>query len=58
MDNNFLESKEIINRNKQIILELALALNKELFDEKEISYKVFKMAEGAILKENKNIHQV
>lgn len=39
--------------NKQIILEVALIINKELFDENKISYKMFKYTEDNILKELK-----
>ncbi len=41
------------NKNKRIILEVALILNKELFDENKISYKMFKYTEDNILKELK-----
>ncbi len=41
------------NENKRIILEVALVLNKELFDENKISYKMFKYTEDNLLKELK-----
>ena len=51
MDNNHLiESEEVKNKNKVIMLEVALTLNKELFNENIISYKKFKYAEENILK--------
>lgn len=55
MNNNYLSlNKEIKNRNKEILLEVALTLNKELFDENKISYKMFKYTEENILKEMKS----
>ena len=54
MDNNYLMgSKEVKNKNKTILLEVALNLNKELFNENKISYKMFKYTEENILKELK-----
>ena len=50
MNNNCLmESKEVKNKNKEILLEVALTLNKELFNENKISYKMFKYTEDNIL---------
>lgn len=55
MNNNyFIESKELKNKNKEILLEIALILNKELFKDVKISYKMFKYTEKNILKELKN----
>ena len=55
MNNNYLiENKKIKNKNKEILLNVAHYLNKELFDEKRISYKMFKYTEKNILKELKN----
>lgn len=55
MNNNYLMgSKEVKNKNKEILLEVALTLNKELFNENKISYKMFKYTEEKILKELKN----
>ena len=55
MDNDdFLQSKEVKNKHRQIILEVALILNKELFDEKKITYRVYKFTEENILKKIKN----
>lgn len=45
--------KEVKRQNKKIFLEVALSLNKELFDENKISYKMFKYTEENILKELK-----
>lgn len=51
---DFLGSKEVKNKNKEILLEVALTLNKELFNENKISYKMFKYTEENILKELKS----
>ncbi len=48
-----MRSKEVKYKNKEILLEVALSLNKELFDENKISYKMFKYVEENILKELK-----
>ena len=52
--NDFMRSKEVKNKNKEIILNVALSLNKELFDENKISYKMFKYTEENILKKLKS----
>ena len=52
--NDFMRSKEVKNKNKEIILDVALTLNKELFDENKISYKMFKYTEENILKKLKS----
>ena len=44
---------EVKYKNREILLEVALSLNKELFDENKISYKMFKYTEENILKELK-----
>ena len=46
--------KSIQNKNKEIILNVALSLNKELLDENKISYKMFKYTEENLLKELKS----
>lgn len=46
-----MRSKEVKYKNKEILLEVALSLNKELFDENKISYKAFKCTEENILKQ-------
>lgn len=51
--NDIMRSKEVKYKNKKILLEVALSLNKELFDENKISYKMFKYTEENILKELK-----
>lgn len=51
--NDIIRNKEVKNKNKEIILEVALALNKELFNENKISYKMFKYTKENILKELK-----
>lgn len=51
---NFVKSMEVENKNKEIFLEVALILNKELFDDNKISYKMFKYAEENILNELNN----
>lgn len=48
-----MRSKEVKYKNKEMLLEVALSLNKELFDENKISYKMFKYTEENILKELK-----
>lgn len=53
-NNDSLRSKEAKNKNKEILLEVALTLNKELFNENKISYKMFKYTEENILKELKS----
>lgn len=52
--NDIVRSKEVKYKNKEILLEVALSLNKELFDENRISYKMFKYTEENILKEMKS----
>lgn len=55
MNNNYISiNKAIKNKNKEMILEVALTLNKELFNENKISYKMFKYTENNILKELKS----
>lgn len=51
--NDIMRSKEVKYKNKEILLNVALSLNKELFDENNISYKMFKYTEENILKELK-----
>lgn len=51
--NDRIKSKEVKIKKKEILLEVALSLNKELFDENKISYKMFKYTEESILKELK-----
>ena len=53
-NDDFMGSKEVKNKNKEILLEVALTLNKELFNENKISYKIFKYTEENILKELKS----
>ena len=43
--------KNIQDKNKEIILNIALALNQELFDENKISYQIFKYTENNLLKD-------
>ena len=43
----------IKNKNREIILEIALSINKELFEEGNISYGTFKQVESNILRELK-----
>ena len=50
---NIMRSKEVKYKNKEVLLNVALSLNKELFDENKISYKMFKYTEENILKELK-----
>lgn len=51
--NDIMRSKAVKYKNKEILLNVALSLNKELFDENKISYKMFKYTEENILKELK-----
>lgn len=51
--NDIMRCKEVKYKNKEILLNVALFLNKELFDENKVSYKMFKYAEENILKELK-----
>ena len=51
--NDIMRSKEVKYKNKEILLNVALSLNKELFDEKKISYKMFKYTDENILQELK-----
>ena len=51
--NDIMRSKEVKYKNKEVLLNVALSLNKELFDENKISYKMFKYTEENILKELK-----
>lgn len=51
--NDIMRSKEVKYKNKEILLNVALSLNKELFDENKISYKMFKYTEENLLKELK-----
>lgn len=51
-----IQSEKVKSKNKKIILEVALYLNKELFDENKISYKIYKYTEENILKELRNFN--
>lgn len=44
--------------DEKIILEVALFINKELFDEKKISYRIFKYTEEEIMKKINNMVEV
>ena len=50
---DIIKSREVKNKHKEILFEVALSLNKELFDENKISYKMFKYTEENILKDLK-----
>lgn len=52
---DIMRNKEIKYKNNKILLEVALSLNKELFNEFKISYKIYKYAEENILKELKKL---
>ena len=43
----------IKNKNKEILLNVALSINKELFDENKISYKTYKYTLENILNDLK-----
>lgn len=49
-----MNNNTVKNKNKEILLEVSLKLNKELFNENKISYKMFKYTEENILKELTN----
>lgn len=51
--NKLIKNKEITKKNREVLLEVALFLNKALFNEKIITYKTFKYAEENILKDLK-----
>ena len=51
--NDIMRCKEVKYKNKEILLNVAFSLNKELFDENKVSYKMFKYTEENILKELK-----
>lgn len=40
-------------KKKEILLEVSLSINKELYNENKISYKMYKLTEEKILKELK-----
>lgn len=46
-----MRNKDTESKNKEIFLNVALFINKELFEENKISYKMFKYTEENILKE-------
>lgn len=54
MNNSLVKNKLIQNKNKEILLEVALTLNKELFNDNKISYKMFKNTEESLLKRLKS----
>jgi len=46
---------KIKKQNNKIILEIALSINRELFNEERIPYKMFKYTENQILNQIKSI---
>lgn len=55
MNKNVILNDKMKIKNKIILLEVALILNKELYDENRISYKMFKYTEDNILKDMKEL---
>lgn len=47
--------KKNIDSNNQIYIELALAINKQMYDDNEISYNIFKITEDILLKKVKGV---
>ena len=41
--------------NNQLYLELALSINKQMYDDNEISYNIFKITEDTLLKKVKGV---
>ncbi len=58
MMKNIMKEENIKFNDTEIVLEVALFLNKQLFDEQKISYKMFKYTEEHILKEFNNIRSI
>ncbi len=56
IQNSFIESKKTNDKNNKIIIELAISINKELFNEHKISYKMFKSTEEILLKQLNTKH--
>lgn len=56
MQNSFIYNKVTNNKNNEIIIELALSINKELFNEHKISYKMFKLTEESLLRQLNTKH--
>lgn len=52
--NDTTKRKDVKHKKKEVLLNVALTLNKELFDEHIISYKMFQYTEENILKELKD----
>lgn len=50
-----IKEKNTSKKKKEILLEVSLSINKELYNENKISYKMYKWAEEKILKELKEM---
>ena len=50
---DIMKYKEVKYKNKEILVNIALSINKELLDKNKITYKMFKYTEENILKELK-----
>ena len=48
------ENVHLSSEKKQLLLKVALLFNKELFEEKHISYQLYKSTEESIFKELKH----
>lgn len=44
-----MNNKPKINSNNQLYIELALIINKQMYDNNEISYNIFKITEETLL---------
>lgn len=52
-ENMFINNNKIKKKNRQLILDIALFLNKEMLNEKKIPYQTYKRTEEALLKKEK-----
>ena len=48
-----LNIRKNFNTNKQLYIELALVINKQMYDDNEISYNIFKITEDILLKKSR-----
>ena len=50
-----IKNKKNIDSNNQLYIELALAINKQMYDDNEIPYNIFKITEDTLLKKVKGV---
>lgn len=50
-----MNNKSKINSNNQLYIELALIINKQMYDNNEISYNIFKITEETLLYKAKSV---